>query len=596
MSATKTFMEALSDRYGAEDEDEATYDFCITGNKGSANMKKWEMVGLEKARQVQSYHSKLRVLSLENAGITAALKQQRQQSTDETNSSTATAVSHEIAEAQLHRVVELNLSGENNIIPLVPDVDTIVQALPRLQELNLSRMASLFSRENENAARQVRVSWKYLSTLTLNATGISWTQAVTCLDCPKLQKLSLADNSITTLCITQQNQTPPAFPELVELDLSGNDIHDSWVELVAGRGGEDGQAEANDSANADVGIGLVGTAPKLERLTLNANRHIQNLPFHSAALASTSAHVITKTITFIRQLKHLALFDCAGVDSIQALYYCIGDSLPSLRIEYTKLFRCPIDHRPNDAASAAHRCGPRSADMMTGQRNDGNAVSEVQARMLTIASLPSLKTLNNAAVRDKERHDSELYYLQLGLLTAVSAPSEEEESSNSSSEASPQQPQPQPQHNDVFPRLEELKLKHPSAVEALLSSLDVGHEAGSSRSSNDGSMASLLIDVTLRCVKKTRKNDNLVVSTVAEAKKSVSLTMTIARLQSLCLSIPSFKAALGSASVEAAQYKFWPADATVFSDDGATVLNDQQKTIGFYGLTRGAIVTLEIDA
>lgn len=125
VAANRSFLDAINERYGAADDSNAYSDDAFNvgditrAASSKKNSKKWEMVGMDAAREKQSNHSRLSVLGLQSCDICTAEKSCGQ-----------------IVAAGLKRVRELNLSDNENLS--AADIDTIISALPSLVELQLS--------------------------------------------------------------------------------------------------------------------------------------------------------------------------------------------------------------------------------------------------------------------------------------------------------------------------------------------------------------------------------------------------------------------------------------------------------------------------
>jgi hypothetical protein len=316
-----SFLKALHSRYGAVDD--TAYDenaFAVAAANPRQRMKKWEMVGLEDTRQKQAQHSKLNVVSLPAAGIEVA------ESTE-----------GEIARARLVRVVDLDISRNNLSIT---DVETIVKALPSLQELQLNGLRlSPFQLE--------ALVWSSVQVLTLNATALSWSDVKQLEKLPKLRALHFESNDLTEVAVLDV-----CMPTLETLNL-GNNRLTSW----------------------DLDAALKRQFPKLNDLRLHGNDLTQ---------PEASSMVFADLVTFW-------VSENAQVVGLPALFWITRHcpKLESLRVSYATLFA---------------------------------TFSEAQARMLTIAGIPTLQSLNNGAVRPKERIDAELFYLQKALTLPEDSP------------------------------------------------------------------------------------------------------------------------------------------------------------------------------
>ena len=154
------------------------------------------MVGLEETRVKQADHSKLTVVSLPEAGIDKAEGEPGQ-----------------LKDARLLRVRDLDLSRNESLT--LPEIDTIVSHLPALQELQLNNIPL--------PTLQVTDKWKYLRTLTLNCTGLSWEHIDALATLPRLIELHFESNNLGTFGRVDS----AVLPSVTVLNIAANKI-DSW--------------------------------------------------------------------------------------------------------------------------------------------------------------------------------------------------------------------------------------------------------------------------------------------------------------------------------------------------------------------------------
>jgi Leucine-rich repeat (LRR) protein len=426
-----SFLEALQARYGAADTTEYGDNAFLVGvGKPHQRVKKWEMVGLEATREKQAQHSRLSVVSLPDAGIDRA----------EDNAG-------EIKAAGLTRLVDLDLS--RNPLRDLAEIETIVAALPALRELQLNGLK--FPNLTLSGA------WNTIRTLTLNATGLPWSEVAALKAVPNLSELHFESNGLRSI-----TPLPQKLETVVVLSLGLNELT-TW----------------------DFDETITQSFPNLRDLRVHGNQ----LPMPAGDLASFAP------------LKSLWVSDNQSLQGGEFLIWVAKQctQLDALRVTYSTLL-------------------PQ--------------VTEAQARMLTVASLPSLQSLNNGAVRPKERLDAELFYLQRALAT------------------------PEEQRAERFPRTAELSVKYASVI--------------LSKTGGEGGPAMLVLQLTFRALGKPFVSKALPSLTPISKVKSIVTTFW-----------PEF-------APDKQRLVYYAADEVGAAPPQP--LDDDMQTLAYFGVGTGAII------
>lgn len=258
---TKSFLQALRSRYGAED-DIATYDptdFLVGGNvKAGTKNKKWELVGMEKTRTQQSRYDRLFVVVLREENIGVALTEEEAKKTfsvtrhaplsvskdpsvsptggaDQTTGSSGmqdrppppstlpTGPHLNALEAEnMSRLEELDLSA--NPLPL-REVGTLLPYFTHLRVLQLSDMPHLLPAVTEDVLRQCSTvaspscgcpplcQSESIEKLVLNNVGLtSLSSLLLWIDLPRLAELHLDHNHLSALPLLPVLDVPPDEP------------------------------------------------------------------------------------------------------------------------------------------------------------------------------------------------------------------------------------------------------------------------------------------------------------------------------------------------------------------------------------------------
>lgn len=392
----------------------------------------------------------------------------------------------EIADALLLRVTELDLSGNSHLT--LDECNTMVCALPKgLAVLQLSQIPLLFPPATVHAPPPPTslYQWNHLRKLILNGTGFTHLGQLQLLHLPAVEELHLENNNIATL-------TPPAgalaagwsLPTVSALSLGGN----KFTSLVSS-----GIPEA-----------LETIFPSCTKLFLTGNE-FSDLVAEGEDEESARQRLAA---TFGR-LTLLCLNDSARFVSPRNLELLrrLCPALDTFRVTYQYMF-------------------PK--------------ISETQARMMVVASLPTISVLNRGTVRPKERLDSELFYVQRGL-------AETDEAVRMAS----------------YPFTQELREKHKDVVLSLAKEGETASSAGG---------AHVMMAVTFCC------------DGCQPANKNLPSSITIGKLKALVrtvFAVEPHNQVLG----------FWNADQARVT--APTPLDNELQTLAYFGVGNGAVIRVQ---
>ncbi|GAA5887432.1 hypothetical protein JCM16303_004281 [Sporobolomyces ruberrimus] len=255
------------------------------------------------------------------------------------------------------------------LLPSLVEVERIARALPKLAFLSL----------NSNRFESIRgptalPGFERLTTLKLNSTLLTWPEVIRISpSLPNLVNLELGFNRLTRLDHAQPSSAaksePVSLPKLEILNLEMNELHDMEETILA-----------------------VSGLPSLKKLVLASNR------FETLSLASRMS---TTTTSALRQLRHLSLTSnllSSWSDSIDALGEAASTTFPALN-------------------SLSIADNPLSSDL-TNSRLTGPTKPTYQnrrgldTRLLIIARLGFLDTLEGTAITEAEREDAERYWIR----------------------------------------------------------------------------------------------------------------------------------------------------------------------------------------
>lgn len=451
-TAMVSLVDAIKERYGSVDDTEYGNGAFLVGDSNRKRNKTWEMVGMEKTRLKQAQHSKLVHIVVRDSGINIAEREEG-----------------EIAEQQLVRVQELDLSGNSDLTP--QSLDIIVQNLPALKVLQVSDVPALMKCSIDQP-----LSWGKLQKLVLNNTGfvmLNQIKAMMHLDC--LEELHLDSNGISCIIDGGVVGTDWSLPSVTALSLAHN-AFTCWK-----------------SSGLDNALGTY--FPSLKRLFLTGN-HFPNLS------ESDIPH-----LGFMRNLALLCLNDNEKLTDPSNLVHLrqLCPNMDTFRITYSYMY-------PN--------------------------LNESLARMMVVASLSQITTLNRAVVRPKERIDSELFYVQRGL-------SEQDEDKK----------------RRLYPFIDELQEKHKDVVVALI-------KEGETASSG----AHVMLDLRLKC------------DGFEDVKKTVPSSLPVGKLKALIRTV--FGVDPGHQVLG-----YWSGDGALAVPP--TPLDNELQSLAYFGVGSGSIIRIQ---
>jgi hypothetical protein len=404
------------------------------------------------------------------------------------NISIAQRCDSEIRDAQLLRVTELDLTGNTRLS--LEQCNIIVTQLPEgLAVLQLSQIPRLFPPETITAPPPPAplLHWNHLRKLILNGTGFVHLGQLQLLNLAALEELHLDNNNIATLI-------PPdgalaagwLLPTVSALSLGGN----KFTSLI----------------NSGIPEALKTIFPACTKLFLTGNEFTDLVA--PGANADDEAAVVNRLFPTFKRLTLLCLNSNPNFSSPRNLELLrqLCPFLETFRITYQFMF-------------------PR--------------ISETQARMMVVASLPTITVLNRGTVRPKERLDSELFYVQRGLA----------ESDETARQA-------------LYPFTQELREKHKDVV---LSLAKEGETASSGA-------AHVMLSISLCC------------DGCQAASKVLPSSITVAKLKALVrtvFGIEPHNQVLG----------FWNSDQARVT--APTPLDNELQTLAYFGVGNGAVVRVQ---
>ncbi|RNF04959.1 tubulin-specific chaperone E [Trypanosoma rangeli] len=509
VTSVVSFMDAIRNRYGSPDgEDAHGADALLVGDPSRRRNKKWELVGMEKTRLKQADHTRLVHVVLRGMNITTGERSEG-----------------ELAAAALNRLQEVDIS-ENPLLSM-RDVGVIARHLPALTVLQLSDNPDLL-RGAAAGTTPLLVS-VHLRKLVLHNVGLrSIWQLRALVDLPALEELHLEKNNIQCLKLLAEAEETSAdylqanaeaaddksrhwFPNVTTLSLAQNELS-SW-------GRDSGLNETMTTA-----------FPRVTRLFLTGNcmpnLYYENITAISNSTATTAAGDNGNDYAYLRPLELLCVKDNTNINDPRTL-----EALQKL---------CPQLHTFRITYSA-----------MFPQWN------ETLGRMYVVASFPSITTLNRGHVRPKERLDSEIFYVQRGLVAKQQLEGQKAADQKTQEESKEQQQVGLTLH---FPLLETLREKHKDVIMAIYRD---GETA-----SHDG-ISQIMLHLTFRC------------DGFEQVTKTVPSSMTVGKLKALVRAIfgvvPSYQ-----------RLSFFSGDAAVI--ERPMELDNELQSLAFYGVSDGALV------
>eukprot|EP00796_Vickermania_ingenoplastis_P001437 gene1437-833_t len=618
----KSFLEALKCRYGAED-DIASYDpsAFLVGDphtfKGGKN-KSWELVGMEKTRTQQSRYDRLFEVVLRDEDIEVALTEEEEKKTLDSfrhvpkarQTAAATPApdgeprKYNALEAEnMSRLEELDLSA-NARLPL-SEVGKLVPYFAQLRVLQLSDSSALFPPVRAallpscGPPPSPLLCSPRLEKLVLNNVNLrSFAPLLLWIQTPRLQELHLDHNQLDALpllhdsdlqlgssegpdavalrsqlsdalasALAQRRGEGPAtdlfaFPSVRVLSLSGNQFH-SWDDEDAGRSGEK-EGAASTRPGQSLGEVLHRVFPALDSLFLT-NNQLPDLPIPPRSLWRTASADHTMTAagapeTVAEAADPRAMADDSETASYFGRHYAFLHNLKLLCLRENATIRSTA------TLDALRHLAPGLKTFRISYASLLSEWNETLARMYVVAALPSITTLNRGAVREKERLDSEIFYIQRGrrrqeLERAGSVPSAADA-------------------GVMYPRLPVLEEKHRDLI------LSIYREGASAMMGEDGGAGGhLLLQVSLYPENLYTKNAAAESTKAGSAgaahavEKTLPSSLTIGKLKALIR-------VLFAVEPQHQQLRYQP------GGDGGVMevpiaLDNELETLGYYGVTNG---------
>lgn len=529
---TVSFIDAVKQRYGSADDNTEE-----PLGEAFAQDKKWLFVGVQQTRVKQSRHDRLTLVVLRNCGINVAMH--------EPSATTAAGGGpKELQEANMVRLEELDLS-ENTALSLT-EVGKLVPYLPRLATLQLCSIPDLLQMAPPATAA---LSSSHLSKLVLNNTGFrSLAQLRALVELPQLKELHLDSNKLTSLDVVVA--PPPASPGPAE----GMAANDSGAGAAAGEVVFPHVTTLSLAHNElsdwrAIGVAVAQVFPALTQLYLTDNK-LEDLVLPETLVARAAAGVtltaeledggVLQLYRYLRPLTLLCLKDNATlcntstVDAVRIL--C--PQLATFRITYSTLLP---------------------------------TWNEASSRMYVVAALPTITLLNRGTVRAKERLDSELLYIQRGLLQRQ-MDEESRGGANKVSDSATAAPLPR----IAYPLVDVLKEKHKDVVLAIQRDGDTATTTGASY---------VMITVTFHFV-----NGYAAAATTSSSSpmtthtSTLPSTLTVAKLKALVQKVFQVQPVNQRLSYRS-------------GDDGVlelqTPLDNELETLRYYGVSDGSIIYVE---
>eukprot|EP00659_Diplonema_papillatum_P001227 gene1227-1902_t len=323
MSSTFTFLDAVKAKYLETEGDVAADADLLVNCDGQKEMKRWEMVGMDKIKRQTGQLDKLASVAVGDQAFGSV--------------GDAAAI-----QAVLARLQAVDLSGSTGFTGWhVPC--TLADAVPTLRQLDLSRIAL----GGAEWPVECRGCFKHLTTLILNDTAVQWAELVGLaadgsVDLRGLGSVYLNKNGISSLASPVEVDLGGLFPRLRQVSLIENAVAD-WAGVV----------------------GLLRAVSTVEELVLTGN----DLPAPSAEVAA----------------------ELAGAAALTAL--SVGDNPRMADISWLKVLG---------------RSESIRALKITYPAVPGTAPNHV--RLLAIADMPKITSLNASAVSAKERAEAEKFY------------------------------------------------------------------------------------------------------------------------------------------------------------------------------------------
>ncbi|KAG5508352.1 hypothetical protein JIQ42_08277 [Leishmania sp. Namibia] len=529
-----SFVDAVKQRYGSADDDAEEPLGAAFGHSG-----KWQFVGAQQARAQQSRHDRLTLVVLRNCGISVAMHEP----------SAAAAVgelTNELREVNMIRLEELDLS-ENTALSLT-EVGKLMPYLPSLATLQLCDIPELLLMAPPATAA---LSSSHLSKLVLNNTGFrSLAQLRALVEVPQLKELHLDANKLTSLDV---GIAPPSgSPGTAEMAVSNSAVGAAAGEVIFPHITTLSLAQNELTNWRALGAAIMQVFPALTQLYLTDNK-LNDLVLPEAIVARAAAGEaltaeledggVLQPYRYLRPLTLLCLKDNATlcspstVDAVRIL--C--PQLTTFRITYSTLLP---------------------------------TWNETNSRMYVVAALPTITLLNRGTVRPKERLDSELFYIQRGLLQRQMDQEALGGVDNADASARATTPPRIP-----YPLVDVLREKHKDVVLAIQRDSDTVMTMPGA--------GCVMLSVTLFFANgyaSAPPNSSSSSDPMATQTQRLPSTLTVAKLKSLIQKLFHIKPANQRLSYRS-------------GDNGVlevkTPLSNELETLGYYGVSDGAIIYVE---
>lgn len=446
---------------------------------------------------------------------------------------------NELQEANMVRLTDLDLSA--NVSLTLSEVGKMVPYFPRLSTLQLCDIPTLLCPPQASFA-----------------SASSFTTPSPLLVSAQLTKLVLNNTGFTNLA---QLRSLVAVPVLRELHLDAN--HLTSLEVVG--------SEREAASVAAAGAGSAIAFPHVTTLSL-----AHNALSDWRAIGRAITHVfpaLTQLFLTDNQLEDLTLPDdliaraAAGEAPTAAEE---KDILQPYRYLQPLTLLCVKDNatlvRPATVDALRLLCPALTTFRIT-YSTLLPTWNETNSRMYVVAALPTITLLNRGTVRPKERLDSELLYVQRGLQQRARMTELSKTDAGASAGSSEEVP---------YPLVDVLAAKHHDVV------LSIQREGDTATSTG---LNYIMLNVTLHFVNGYAAATTTAASSPqsSQAQKLPS-SLTVAKLKALVQKIFQVKPVNQRLS-------FRSGDHGVLETQ--TPLDNEQETLGYYGVPDGAILYVE---
>ncbi|KPA73423.1 hypothetical protein ABB37_09867 [Leptomonas pyrrhocoris] len=537
-AAPVSFLDALRQRYGATADDH---------NSVLVQDKKWQFVGSEKAAKRQSQYDRLTLVVLRNCGITCAM------TTDETRDGNH---DNALKDANMARLEELDLS-ENPRLTLW-EVGNLLPYLPRLATLQLCDIPALLS--------PALTSPPVLALPTGASSAAAITAAPPLLISTHLLKLVLNNTGFTSLA---QLRALIAVPALRELHLDSNKL--TSLDLVTA-------TEAASGAAAGAAAAAI-CFPRVTTLSL-AHNELSDWRAISAAI-SQAFPALTELFLADNRLQDLILSDDLVAHAAAGVAWTAAEEREMQPYAYLRpLTLLGVNDNPTLAhpatVDAVRVLCPRLTTFRITYRTLLPAWNETNSRMYVVAALPTISLLNRGTVRAKERLDSELLYVQRGLQQRM----RDAETAETAAAATQQGDTPQPHTAAVphvpYPLVDVLRERHKDVVLSMQREGDTATTTGAGH---------VMLNVTLHFVNGyAAATATATDSPLSTQTQKLPSSLTVAKLKALMQKVFQVRPVNQRLSYRSGDHGVL---------ETQTPLDNEQETLGYYGVPDGAIIYVE---